>query len=69
MERVVGIGGVFLKARDPNGLANWYREHLGVPTDEHGETMFSSAGEPGAVLVWSPFPADTTYFEPSKSTT
>src|SRR5262245_61014699 len=27
MERVLGIGGVFFKARDPLALANWYREH------------------------------------------
>jgi len=31
MEQVVGIGGVFFKARDPKALAAWYREHLGVP--------------------------------------
>ena len=33
MERVVGIGGVFFKARDPKALAAWYREHLGVPVE------------------------------------
>jgi glyoxylase I family protein len=30
MERVTGIGGVFLRARDPAALARWYTEHLGV---------------------------------------
>ena len=33
MEQVVGIGGVFFKARDPKALAAWYREHLGVPVE------------------------------------
>jgi len=33
MERVVGFGGVFLKARDPKALAAWYRDHLGIPVD------------------------------------
>ena len=33
MERIVGIGGVFFKARDPKALAAWYREHLGVPVE------------------------------------
>jgi predicted enzyme related to lactoylglutathione lyase len=28
--------------------------------------MFTPEADPGACLVWSPFPADTTYFEPSK---
>ena len=27
---VVGIGGLFFRARDPEALANWYREHLNV---------------------------------------
>jgi predicted enzyme related to lactoylglutathione lyase len=28
--------------------------------------MFPTEGDPGPCLVWSPFPADTNYFEPSK---
>lgn len=40
MEKVQGIGGVFLKARDPKALATWYREHLGVPVDP-GQTYGS----------------------------
>src|SRR5437868_3555109 len=28
MERVLGIGGVFFNARDPQALAAWYRELL-----------------------------------------
>jgi len=27
-ERVVGIGGIFFKARDPERLRAWYRDHL-----------------------------------------
>ena len=61
MERVTGIGGIFFKAKDPTRLKAWYREHLGVPMDEHGETAFSAPGN----FVFAPFPADTTYFEPS----
>jgi hypothetical protein len=37
VERVLGIGGVFFKARDPKALAAWYRKHLGVPVEE-GQT-------------------------------
>lgn len=65
MERVVGVGGIFFKAKDPVALKAWYREHLGLPSDEHGETTF--AGDAGLSVVWSPFPADTTYFEPSSA--
>jgi predicted enzyme related to lactoylglutathione lyase len=30
MERVLGIGGLFFRARDPEALAAWYQEHLGI---------------------------------------
>ena len=62
MERVLGVGGIFFKARDPQALAAWYREHLGLPL-EAGQTYgtFKSGG-PAEPTVWSTFPADTTYF-------
>ncbi len=37
MEQVLGIGGVFFKARDPKTLAAWYREHLGVPVEPRAD--------------------------------
>jgi predicted enzyme related to lactoylglutathione lyase len=64
MERIVGIGGVFFKARDPQALAAWYREHLGVPV-EVGQTYGTlKSGGAGEETVWSTFPADTKYFGP-----
>ena len=30
MERVVGIGGVFFRAKNPEALRAWYAEHLGI---------------------------------------
>jgi len=62
MERVLGIGGIFFKARDPQALAAWYRDHLGVPLDA-GQTYgtFNSAAA-GESTVWSTFPSDTKYF-------
>src|SRR4051812_9425578 len=68
MEKVMGIGGVFLKARDPKALADWYREHLGVPVEveqTHGMMTSTAAGE---MTVWSSFPADTNYFGPGPAT-
>jgi predicted enzyme related to lactoylglutathione lyase len=64
MERVLGIGGVFIKAREPNALAAWYREHLGLPIDAgqtYGTMQSSAVGER---TVWSAFPADSSYFGP-----
>lgn len=36
MEKVLGFGGFFFRARDPVALAAWYEIHLGIapaPTD------------------------------------
>jgi predicted enzyme related to lactoylglutathione lyase len=62
MERVLGVGGIFFKARDPKTLAAWYRDHLGVPleTDQTYATFKSSGA--AEVTAWSTFPAETTYF-------
>ena len=30
MQRVTGIGGIFIKARDPVALRAWYQRHLGM---------------------------------------
>ena len=57
MERVVGIGGVFLRASDPTALNTWYRECLGLDADEHG--LWQQAAGP---TVFAPFDRDTDYF-------
>jgi len=36
MERVLGIGGYFIRADDPAALSDWYRDCLGLDTDEVG---------------------------------
>jgi len=68
MERVLGIGGVFFKARDPKALAAWYRENLGILV-EPGQTYCSlTSGGAGEQTVWATFPADTEYFGPGPAT-
>jgi predicted enzyme related to lactoylglutathione lyase len=67
VERVTGIGGVFLKARDPASLLGWYREHLGVEPEPGGEAVVFSwqrtegPDRPGST-TWAIFPSDTDYF-------
>jgi catechol 2,3-dioxygenase-like lactoylglutathione lyase family enzyme len=63
VERVTGIGGVFFRASAPKELHDWYSRHLGVPAGDYG-AMFEP-GDGGPPLVWTPFPADTSYFGPS----
>ena len=58
---VVGIGGVFFRANDPEALQAWYREHLGVAVDG----AFNWAQEAGPT-VFMPFPKDTDHFPAAK---
>ena len=60
MERVTGIGGVFFRARDPNALARWYSETLGV--DSYSEEQDLTWWQEQGPTVFSPFPEDTDYF-------
>jgi predicted enzyme related to lactoylglutathione lyase len=57
MERVLGIGGYFLRAKDPAALGEWYRECLGLDADENGIWR----QDPG-VTIFATFPEDTEYF-------
>jgi glyoxylase I family protein len=61
MERVVGIGGVFLRARDPERLLEWYEEHLGIRRAPDFTGMSFHARE-GDETVWALFQAETDYF-------
>jgi predicted enzyme related to lactoylglutathione lyase len=56
MERVLGIGGYFLRAADPSALSAWYRDCLGLDADENGEWH----QQPGPT-VFATFDADTDY--------
>lgn len=58
MERVVGIGGLFFRARDPESLAAWYEQALGIPSMTTSWSWEQEAGP----TVFAPFPADTDYF-------
>ena len=60
-ERVLGIGGLFFRSRDPKALSEWYQQHLGIdPTPtQHNHTVWTQAAGP---TVFAPFPVDTDYF-------
>jgi len=67
---VLGIGGLFFRARDPDALSAWYREHLGVgagcvATEGATPDEWSWRAEGGPV-VFAPFPANSDYFPADK---
>lgn len=66
MEKVTGIGGFFFRARDPQGLARWYQDHLGisiVPTSAEEQPWRQEAGD----TAFAPFPEKSTYFAGDKT--
>jgi len=63
---VQGIGGFFFRAKDPEALTAWYRDHLNVGggctaegVDGSDEWCWMTKGGP---VVFAPFPADSDYF-------
>ncbi len=66
---VLGIGGLFFRARDPDALTAWYRDVLDV-----GAGCASGDTDPsewywqaqGGETVFAPFKADTDYFAADK---
>ena len=65
--RVTGLGGFFFKTEDPKKTKDWYKNHLGLNTDDYGCTFWWKDDKGNKCSTqWSPFKNDTTYFEPSK---
>ena len=67
---VLGIGGLFFRARDPDALNAWYKQHLnvgaGCSADATGEVDEWSWAAQGGPTVFAPFKADTDYFAADK---
>lgn len=68
-EKVTGIGGIFFRVQDPARMSAWYREHLGI-CSEDGHAIFSwreiEHPDQEGQTVWSLFPEGTDYFGPSR---
>jgi predicted enzyme related to lactoylglutathione lyase len=65
MAKVLGVGGIFFKSKNPETLGAWYKQWLGVPAGPYGAHFEPSAMPAGAVTVWNPFAVDTKKFAPS----
>lgn len=66
MEKVLGFGGLFLRAKDPQRLAAWYRDHLGIDLVPQGPDDAPWMADGGAT-VFAPFAEDTDYFAATSS--
>lgn len=63
MAKVTGIGGVFIRAKDPKVLTKWYATHLGIPDPQSG-TMWHADG---GITVVSMFASDSDYYRTDRS--
>jgi catechol 2,3-dioxygenase-like lactoylglutathione lyase family enzyme len=68
--KVLGIGGLFFRARDPEALNTWYRDMLGVGAGcasgaEPADEWYWNAQ--GGNTVFAPFQHDTDYFAADKA--
>ena len=63
---VTGVGGVFVKSKDPKALAQWYRDVLGLDVKSWGGAAlpFDAPGHPPKVS-WTAFPDSSDYMSPS----
>lgn len=65
-KRVTGLGGFFFKSKDPDKIKEWYKNHLGLNTDQYGCTFWWKDDNGNKCSTqWSPMNEDTEYFKPS----
>lgn len=68
MKRVIGIGGIFFKVKDKVKTLEWYKNHLGINSEDWGTSFHwreKEDPEKEGYTVWSPFKESTDYFDPS----
>jgi catechol 2,3-dioxygenase-like lactoylglutathione lyase family enzyme len=65
--RITGIGGIFVVSKDPEALAAWYRDVLGISLEPWGGATFryDATGHP-PVAAWNALPEGDTYLAPSR---
>jgi len=64
--RITGVGGIFVKSKDPKALMAWYRDVLGIRIEPWGGAMmaYDAPGHP-PVLTLNAFKQTTGYMAPS----
>jgi predicted enzyme related to lactoylglutathione lyase len=67
VERVTGIGGFFFRAKDPDAVAVWYQERLGVTTVPRSYDDEVWRQKKGAT-AFAPFPQDSEMIGPPEHT-
>jgi predicted enzyme related to lactoylglutathione lyase len=70
MNRVIGLGGPFLKAENPASLAAWYEKHLGISFNGSTYATLPFSNNDGipktGYNILSFFKNESDYFSPSE---
>jgi len=69
--KVIGIGGILFKSKNPDKTKKWYEENLGVvSTDSKYGTIYKSRNIDNPNIInyfqWSPFNKNSDFFNHSK---
>ena len=67
MEKILGLGGFFFRAKDPKALTDWYETHFGINRvgQNYGEPAWQ---QKSGTTVFAPFNHDTDYFGVAEKT-
>ncbi len=63
--KIIGLGGIFIKFRDPKSMNNWYKEVLGLTTNDYGVLFgynHQAAAKKTAFLQLGTFESSSSYF-------
>lgn len=66
--KVTGVGGIFFFSENPKETNEWYRNNLGIESNEYGASFESrNINKPEEIntLQWSLFKKGSDYFAPS----
>lgn len=67
MGKVIGIGGIFFKFKDPNAIKLWYQDTLGMMINDYGVLFEFNSGESRkGYLQLGTFEQNTDYFGADK---
>ncbi|MDG0817590.1 VOC family protein [Bdellovibrio svalbardensis] len=64
---VNGVGGIFIKAKNPEKLYTWYEKNLGLQRDDKGGFIIPVERLLPDYTLVSFLPVDTSYFSPSQA--
>jgi predicted enzyme related to lactoylglutathione lyase len=64
MAKAIGLGGVFVRARDPKALYAWYEAHIGLKLTEGAGFIFAAKEEHVYTVAF--FAQDNTYWPPQQ---